>query len=189
LKDKFDLAVACDTDHDRHGIVTRSVGLLPPNHYLAVCVDYLFLHRPQWQRDGSRQDGGQQQHDRSCAARRGRKLYEVPVGFKYFVDGTASWPSRICGEESAGSSFARRDGSVWTTDKDGIIAALLAAEITAVCKKDPGELYAELTASGSFALSPVSGSRDRTTKDRSGTHHCKGYSRDSILQARSRSPS
>ena len=147
LKDKFDLAVACDTDHDRHGIVTRSVGLLPPNHYLAVCVDYLFLHRPHWTKEMAvgKTVVSSSMIDR-VAARRGRKLYEVPVGFKYFVDGLLHGSLGFAGEESAGSSFARMDGCVWTTDKDGIIAALLAAEITAICKKDPGELYAELTA-------------------------------------------
>jgi phosphoglucomutase len=147
LKDKFDLAVACDTDHDRHGIVTRSVGLLPPNHYLAVCVDYLFAHRPHWAKEMAvgKTVVSSSMIDRA-AARRGRKLYEVPVGFKYFVDGLLNGRLGFAGEESAGSSFARRDGSVWTTDKDGIIAALLAAEITAVCKKDPGELYTEITA-------------------------------------------
>jgi phosphoglucomutase len=146
LKDKFDLAVACDTDHDRHGIVTRSVGLLPPNHYLAVCVDYLFLHRPHWTKEMAvgKTVVSSSMIDR-VAARRGRKLYEVPVGFKYFVDGLLHGSLGFAGEESAGSSFARMDGCVWTTDKDGIIAALLAAEITAIGKKDPGELYAELT--------------------------------------------
>jgi phosphoglucomutase len=147
LKDKFDLAVACDTDHDRHGIVTRSVGLLPPNHYLAVCVDYLFAHRPDW---SAKMAVGKTVVSSSMidrvAGRRSRKLYEVPVGFKHFVDGLLHGNLGFAGEESAGASFARRDGSVWTTDKDGIIAALLAAEITAVCKKDPGEIYAELTA-------------------------------------------
>ena len=147
LKDKFDLAIACDTDHDRHGIVTRSVGLLLPNHYLAVCVDYLFLHRPHWTKEMAvgKTVVSSSMIDR-VAARRGRKLYEVPVGFKYFVDGLLHGSLGFAGEESAGSSFARMDGCVWTTDKDGIIAALLAAEITAICKKDPGELYAELTA-------------------------------------------
>jgi phosphoglucomutase len=147
LKDKFDLAVACDTDHDRHGIVTRSVGLLPPNHYLAVCVDYLFQYRPHW---GQNMAVGKTVVSSSMidrvAARLVRKLYEVPVGFKYFVDGLLRGNLGFAGEESAGSSFARMDSSVWTTDKDGIIAALLAAEITAICKKDPGELYAELAA-------------------------------------------
>jgi len=147
LKDKFDLAIACDTDHDRHGIVTRSVGLLPPNHYLAVCVDYLFMHRPRWGKDMAvgKTVVSSSMIDR-VAARRGRKLYEVPVGFKYFVDGLLNGSLGFAGEESAGSSFARMEGSVWTTDKDGIIAALLAAEITAICKKDPGELYKELAA-------------------------------------------
>jgi phosphoglucomutase len=147
LKDTFDLAVACDTDHDRHGIVSRSVGLLPPNHYLSVCVEYLFLHRPHWAKDMAvgKTVVSSSMIDR-VAARQGRKLYEVPVGFKYFVDGLLHASLGFAGEESAGSSFARMDGSVWTTDKDGIIAALLAAEITAICKKDPGELYAELTA-------------------------------------------
>ena len=147
IKDEFDLAIACDTDHDRHGIVTRNIGLLPPNHYLAVCVDYLFLHRPRWGKDMAvgKTVVSSSMIDR-VAARRGRKLYEVPVGFKYFVDGLLHGSLGFAGEESAGSSFARKDGSVWTTDKDGMIAALLAAEITAVCKKDPGELYAQLTA-------------------------------------------
>ena len=147
IKDEFDLAIACDTDHDRHGIVTRSIGLLPPNHYLAVCVDYLFLHRPRWGKDMAvgKTVVSSSMIDR-VAARRGRKLYEVPVGFKYFVDGLLHGSLGFAGEESAGSSFARKDGSVWTTDKDGMIAALLAAEITAVCKKDPGELYTQLTA-------------------------------------------
>jgi phosphoglucomutase len=147
LKDKFDLAIACDTDHDRHGIVTRSVGLLPPNHYLAVCVEYLFLHRPNWAKDMAvgKTVVSSSMIDR-VTARQGRELYEVPVGFKYFVDGLLHASLGFAGEESAGSSFARMDGSVWTTDKDGIIAALLAAEITAICKKDPGELYAELSA-------------------------------------------
>ena len=146
LKDKFDLAVACDTDHDRHGIVTRSVGLLPPNHYLAVCVDYLFSHRPHWTKKMAvgKTVVSSSMIDR-VAARRGRKLYEVPVGFKYFVDGLLHSQLGFAGEESAGSSFARMDASVWTTDKDGIIAALLAAEITAICKKDPGQLYEDLS--------------------------------------------
>jgi len=147
LKDKFDLAYACDTDHDRHGIVTRSVGLLPPNHYLAVCVDYLFRNRPRWAKNMAvgKTVVSSSMIDR-VTARMCRKLYEVPVGFKYFVAGLLDGRLGFAGEESAGSSFARRDGSVWTTDKDGMIAALLAAEITAICKKDPGEIYAELAA-------------------------------------------
>jgi phosphoglucomutase len=145
LKDQFDLAIACDTDHDRHGIVTRSSGLLPPNHYLAVCVDYLFAHRLKWGKDMAvgKTVVSSSMIDR-VAAKRGRDLYEVPVGFKYFVDGLLHGKLGFAGEESAGASFARMDGTVWTTDKDGIIAALLAAEITAVCKKDPGEIYAGL---------------------------------------------
>jgi phosphoglucomutase len=147
LKDQFDIVVACDTDHDRHGIVTRSVGLLEPNHYLAVCVDYLFSHRTHWSKAMAvgKTVVSSSMIDRA-AGRLGKKVYEVPVGFKYFVDGLLHGRLGFAGEESAGSSFARRDGSVWTTDKDGIIAALLAAEITAVCKKDPGELYKELAA-------------------------------------------
>jgi len=147
LKNAFDLAVACDTDHDRHGIVAKSVGLLPPNHYLAVSVDYLFVHRPGW---AAKLAVGKTVVSSSMidrvAAKRGRKLYEVPVGFKYFVNGLLGGSLGFAGEESAGSSFVRRNGTVWTTDKDGIIAALLAAEITAVCEKDPGELYRALTA-------------------------------------------
>jgi phosphoglucomutase len=146
LKDDFDLAVACDTDHDRHGVVTRGAGLLPPNHYLAACVDYLLAHRPRWRQDVAvgKTVVTSAILDR-LAARRGRRLYEVPVGFKWFVDGLlAGW---LCfgGEESAGASFLRRDGTVWTTDKDGIVAALLAAEMTARLGRDPGESYAELT--------------------------------------------
>jgi phosphoglucomutase len=146
LKDKFDVAVACDTDHDRHGIVTRSRGLLPANHYLAVCVHYLFGHRPQWGKHVAvgKTVVSSSMIDRVTAGL-GRELYEVPVGFKYFVDGLIEGTLGFGGEESAGASFLRRDGSVWTTDKDGIIAALLAAEITATMRKDPGEIYHDLT--------------------------------------------
>jgi len=145
LKDQFDICVACDTDHDRHGIVTRSSGLLQPNHYLAVCIRYLFANRPRWGRDAAvgKTVVGSGIIDR-VTAKLGRKLYEVPVGFKYFVDGLLHGSLGFAGEESAGSSFLRRDGTVWTTDKDGIIAALLAAEITANTKKDPGEIYLEI---------------------------------------------
>jgi phosphoglucomutase len=146
LKDKFDVAVACDTDHDRHGIVTKSRGLLPANHYLAVCIHYLFGHRPQW---GKQVSVGKTVVSSSMIDRvttgLGRELYEVPVGFKYFVEGLLQGQLGFVGEESAGSSFLRRDATVWTTDKDGIIAALLAAEITATMHKDPGEIYHELT--------------------------------------------
>lgn len=145
LKDRFDIAFACDTDHDRHGIVTRSVGLLPSNHYLSVCADYLLAHRPQWRSDIAigKTVVSSSMIDR-VTARRGCRLYEVPVGFKYFVDGLVQGTLGFAGEESAGSSFLQRDGNVWSTDKDGLIAALLSAEMTARLGRDPGELYAEL---------------------------------------------
>jgi phosphoglucomutase len=146
LKDRFDVAWANDPDADRHGVVARSVGLLNPNHFLAVCVDYLFRER-----HGFRADAGVGKTavtsslvDR-VAARLGRRLVEVPVGFKYFVDGLLDGSLGFGGEESAGASFLRRDGSVWTTDKDGLILGLLAAEITARTGRDPGELYGSLT--------------------------------------------
>jgi len=142
LKDRFDIAFACDTDHDRHGIVTRNAGLLPPNHYLSAAVFYLFQHRPQW--SGSAAVGktlvSSQMIDR-VAAKLGRKLYEVPVGFKWFVDGLLDGSLGFGGEESAGATFVRLDGSVWTTDKDGIVPALLSAEIAARTGRDPGEIY------------------------------------------------
>jgi phosphoglucomutase len=146
LKDRFDIAVACDTDHDRHGIVTRSSGLLPTNHYLAVAIHHLFRHRPQW---GTGASVGKTVVSSSMidrvAEKLGRKLYEVPVGFKWFVDGLFNGSLGFGGEESAGASFLRRDGTVWTTDKDGIVAALLAAEITARAGRDPGDIYHDLT--------------------------------------------
>jgi phosphoglucomutase len=147
LKDRFDVAFACDTDHDRHGIVTRSAGLMNPNHYLAVSISYLFRNRPEWQPRASvgKTLVSSSMIDR-VAAKLGRKLVEVPVGFKWFVEGLLEGSLGFGGEESAGASFLRRDGSVWTTDKDGIIMGLLAAEMTAVTGHDPGELYAELTA-------------------------------------------
>ena len=145
LKDKFDVAVACDTDHDRHGIVTRSRGLLPPNHYLAVCIHYLFGHRPWGKQVAVGKTAVSSSMIDRVTAGLGRELYEVPVGFKYFVDGLLEGKLGFGGEESAGASFLRRDGTVWTTDKDGIIAALLAVEITATMKKDPGEIYHDLT--------------------------------------------
>ncbi len=146
LKDRYQIAFACDTDHDRHGIVTRSAGLLPPNHYLAVAIFYLFQNRPQWPRDAAvgKTIVSSQMIDR-VTAKLGRKLREVPVGFKWFVDGLLRGSLGFGGEESAGASFLRRDGTVWTTDKDGIIAALLAAEMTARLGRDPGEVYGELT--------------------------------------------
>jgi phosphoglucomutase len=146
LKDKFDIAFASDTDHDRHGIVTKGSGLLPPNHYLSACVSYLFANRPNWSKDVAvgKTVVSSSMIDR-VSARLGRRLYEVPVGFKYFVEGLLAGQLGFGGEESAGSSFLRREGSVWTTDKDGIIPCLLSAEITARVGKDPGEIYRELT--------------------------------------------
>ena len=147
LKDRFDVAWACDTDHDRHGIVARSVGLMNPNHYLAVAISYLFSHRPAWPRTAGigKTLVSSSMIDR-VAARLGRQLLEVPVGFKWFVDGLIAASLGFGGEESAGASFLRRDGTVWTTDKDGIVLGLLSAEMTAVTGRDPGELYRELTA-------------------------------------------
>lgn len=146
LKNRFDIAFACDTDHDRHGIVTRDAGLLQPNHYLAVAIYYLFQHRPKWSNAAAvgKTVVSSQMIDR-VTAKLGRKLYEVPVGFKWFVDGLLDGTLGFGGEESAGASFLRLDGTVWTTDKDGIVPALLAAEITARMDRDPGQIYQELT--------------------------------------------
>ena len=145
LRDRFDIAFACDTDHDRHGIVTRNAGLLPPNNYLSVAIYYLFGHRPKWRADAAvgKTVVSSRMIDR-VVAKLGRKLYEVPVGFKWFVDGLLDGSLGFAGEESAGASFLRLEGSVWTTDKDGIVPALLAAEITARMGRDPGEIYHEL---------------------------------------------
>ncbi|MGA2090184.1 MAG: phosphoglucomutase (alpha-D-glucose-1,6-bisphosphate-dependent) [Endomicrobiales bacterium] len=146
LKDSFDIAFACDTDHDRHGIVTRSTGLLEPNHYLSVAIFYLFQHRPQWSKEAA--VGKTVVSSRMIdfvTAKLNRKLCEVPVGFKWFVDGLLASSLGFGGEESAGASFIRMDGGVWTTDKDGIVPALLAAEITAKMDRDPGEIYRTLT--------------------------------------------
>jgi phosphoglucomutase len=146
LSDRFDVAFACDTDHDRHGIVTRSSGLLPPNHYLAACIHYLFTHRAGWSPATAlgKTVVSSSIIDRVAAALQ-RQIREMPVGFKWFVEGLRSGSLGFAGEESAGAAFARRDGTVWTTDKDGITAALLAAEITAGTGRDPGELYRQLT--------------------------------------------
>jgi phosphoglucomutase len=146
MKDRFDLSFACDTDHDRHGIVTRSAGLLPPNHFLSAAIFYLFQHRPKWRKEAAigKTVVSSQMMDR-VTAKLGRRLYEVPVGFKWFVDGLLDGSLGFGGEESAGATFARLDGAVWTTDKDGIAPALLAAEITARMGRDPGEIYQELT--------------------------------------------
>jgi phosphoglucomutase len=147
MRDQFDIAFACDTDHDRHGIVTPSAGLLNPNHYLAVAISYLFAHRPGWRSDAAvgKTLVSSGIIDR-VAAELGRKLLEVPVGFKWFVDGLSDGSLGFGGEESAGASFLERNGQVWTTDKDGIIMGLLSAEITAVTGRNPGDHYRELTA-------------------------------------------
>jgi phosphoglucomutase len=146
LKERFDLAFGNDTDHDRHGIVTRSAGLLNPNHYLAVAISYLFGHRPNWRPDAAvgKTVVSSSLIDR-VTARLDRRLVEVPVGFKWFVDGLLDGSLGFAGEESAGASFLRFDGTVWTTDKDGIILGLLAAEMLAITGRDPGELYHDLT--------------------------------------------
>ncbi|MEO7335796.1 MAG: phosphoglucomutase (alpha-D-glucose-1,6-bisphosphate-dependent) [Caldimonas sp.] len=147
LKDRFDVAFACDTDHDRHGIVTPSAGLLSANQYLAVAIDYLFQHRPRWPAKAA---VGKTVVSTSLidfvTKRLGRELYEVPVGFKWFADGLLDGSLGFGGEESAGASFLRLDGTVWTTDKDGIVPALLAAEMTAKTGHEPGQRYAALAA-------------------------------------------
>jgi phosphoglucomutase len=145
-KDRYDVAFACDTDHDRHGIVTRDSGLLPANHYLSVAIDYLFRNRPLWPAAAAvgKTVVSSAMIDR-VTARLGRRLYEVPVGFKWFVEGLLKGSLGFGGEESAGASFCRFDGSVWTTDKDGIVPALLSAEITARTGTDPGQYYGDLT--------------------------------------------
>jgi phosphoglucomutase len=146
LKNRFDIAFACDTDHDRHGIVTRSAGLLQPNHYLTAAIYYLFRNRPKWRDEAA--VGKTVVSSRMIdlvAAKLNRKLYEVPVGFKWFVDGLLDGSLGFAGEESAGASFIRLDGTVWATDKDGIIPALLSAEMTVQTGRDPGEIYLDLT--------------------------------------------
>jgi phosphoglucomutase len=147
LKDRFDVAFANDADADRHGIVSRTRGLLEPNHYLTVAIDYLFANRPQWPASAAvgKTLVSSGMIDR-VAARLKRPLIEVPVGFKWFVDGLIDGSIGFCGEESSGATFLRRDGTVWTTDKDGLIPNLLAAEITARTGSDPGERYRTLTA-------------------------------------------
>jgi phosphoglucomutase len=146
MKDDFDISFACDTDHDRHGIVTPSAGLLSPNHYLSVAAFYLFQNRPNWPQKAaiSKTVVTSKMIDR-VAEKLGKSLYEVPVGFKWFEPGLIDGSLGFVGEESAGATFLRKDGSVWTTDKDGLIPGLLSAEITARMEKDPGEIYQELT--------------------------------------------
>ncbi len=146
LKDRFDIAFGCDTDHDRHGIVTKSVGLMPPNHFLSAAVYYLFAHRPRW--DAQAAVGKTVVSSRmidKVTEGIGRKLFEVPVGFKWFVDGLVSGSLAFGGEESAGATFVRLDARTWTTDKDAIVPSLLAAEMTARLGSDPGVVYRELT--------------------------------------------
>ena len=146
LREKYDVAFACDTDHDRHGIVARSVGLMPANHYLSAMIDYLFRHRPRW---GAQAGVGKTVVSSAMIDRvaqgLGRRLYETPVGLKWFVGGLLDGTLGFGGEESAGATFSRIDGNVWTTDKDGIAAALLSAEISATSGRDPGEYYRDLT--------------------------------------------
>jgi len=146
MRDSFDVAFANDTDADRHGIVTRSNGLMNPNHYLAAAIAYLFAHRPQWRNDSAvgKTIVSSAMIDR-VAQKLGRKLVETPVGFKWFVDGLIDGSFGFAGEESAGASFLRRDGTVWTTDKDGLILGLLAAEMTARTGSDPSQLFDKLT--------------------------------------------
>jgi phosphoglucomutase len=146
LKDRFDVACACDTDHDRHGIVTPGVGLMPSNHYLSVAIDHLFRNRPSWKPDAAvgKTLVSSAMIDR-VAQRLGRRLFEVPVGFKWFADGLFDGSLGFGCEESAGATCLRRDGTVWTTDKDGIVLGLLAAEITASSGRDPADAYADLT--------------------------------------------
>jgi phosphoglucomutase len=146
LKDRFDVAFACDTDHDRHGIVARSAGLMQPNQYLAVAINYLFRNRPGWKSDtGIGKTAVSSGMIDRVAAQLGRKLYEVPVGFKWFVNGLVDGSLGFGGEESAGATFLQFDGGVWSTDKDGLIPGLLSAEITARTGRDPGDAYRELT--------------------------------------------
>jgi len=146
LKDKYDVAFACDTDHDRHGIVTGTGGLMPPNHYLCVMLDHLLTHRPDWPADaGLGKTVVSSGLLTRIAKHHNRYVHEVPVGFKWFVDVLLDGRCGFVGEESAGASFLRMDGTTWTTDKDGIIAGLLAAEITATRGKDPSEIYDDLT--------------------------------------------
>ncbi len=147
LKDRYDVAFACDTDHDRHGIVTRSSGLMEPNRYLSVLIDYVFSNRPGWSPGAAvgKTVVSTSLIDR-VAKRLGRSLLEVPVGFKWFAAGLFDGSLGFGCEESAGASLLRRDGSVWTTDKDGLVPGLLSAEITARTGQDPGEHYKRLTA-------------------------------------------
>lgn len=195
MKDRFDISFACDTDHDRHGIVTRSAGLLPPNHYLSAAIFYLFAHRPDW--SGTAMIGktlvSSQMIDR-VAQSLGRKIYEVPVGFKWFVDGLLDGSLGFGGEESAGASFLRSNGDVWTTDKDGIVPALLSAEITSTTGRDPGELYRELTrlfgdpASDRLEAAATPEQKERLKKLSSEEVHLEDLAGDKIMAVLTRAP-
>jgi phosphoglucomutase len=195
LRERFDVAFACDTDHDRHGIVTSSVGLMPSNHYLSVMIDYLFRHRPGWSADAAvgKTAVSSQMIDR-VAARLERRLYEVPVGFKWYVEGLVSGALGFGGEESAGASFLRRDGTVWTTDKDGIAPALLSVEMTARLGRDPGELYKQLTRDlGEPVFSRVDAAATRDQKKKlsklsASSFALKEFAGDPITQVLDRAP-
>jgi phosphoglucomutase len=167
LRNDFDIAFANDTDADRHGIVTRSGGLMNPNHYLAAAIQYLFSHREAWPKDAAvgKTVVSSSIIDRA-AQKAGRKLYEVPVGFKWFVDGLLGGSLGFGGEESAGASFLRRDGNVWTTDKDGLIMGLLAAEMTAKTGKDPSQIHAALVQeTGEFFYERIDAPASAAQKD------------------------
>jgi phosphoglucomutase len=194
-RDQYDVIVAADTDHDRHGIVTASGGLLPANHYLAVCIDYLLAHRPAWRGDIGigKTIVSSALIDRVVAQHR-RALYEVPVGFKWFVPGLLDGSLGFVGEESAGATFLQRDGSVFTTDKDGIIAGLLALEITARTGRDPGERYAALAATlGAPHYARIDAPASRTQKARLGALSAQDLSvgelaGDAITDVRTHAP-
>ena len=190
LKDRFEIAFACDTDHDRHGIVTRSAGLLPPNHYLAVAIFYLFQHRPKWRTETAvgKTVVSSRMIDR-VTAKLGRKLYEVPVGFKWFVEGLLDGSLGFGGEESAGVSFVRRDGSVWTTDKDGIVPALLAAEITARMDRIPAKSTANSRASSASRSTTALRPRPRRNKRQRWRDSRRSRSGSPILPAKRSGPS
>jgi len=167
-RDRYDVAFAADTDHDRHGIVTRTSGLLNPNHYLAVAIQYLFTHRPEWSQNvGIGKTLVSSSIIDRVAHGLGRPMLEVPVGFKWFVEGLIDGALGFVGEESAGATFLRRNGQVWTTDKDGLIPGLLSAEMTARTGKDPGTLYNELTAkygSPTYARIDAAASKEQKAK-------------------------
>lgn len=195
LKDKFQIACACDTDHDRHGIVSSSFGLIPPNHYLAASILYLFANRPRW---GSKASIGKtvvsSKMINFAAKKIHRDLYEVPVGFKWFVNGLLKGSLGFVGEESAGASFLRKDGTVWTTDKDGITASLLAAEILARTGKDPSMLYQELTSEFGVSFydrveAPATKSQKELLKNLSASQvHLKDLAGEAIESVMSKAP-